>query len=1190
MRNFKFLATAIVAMMLACVLAFSSFAAKTPFTDVDDKNETLSDAVSLLAGIGVTKGVSETKFGTMDLVTREQMAAFVYRLMKNGKTLEGGSNTTPFKDLTDSTYFGYVSWANGLGIIKGTSTTTFNPKGGIILQDAYTMVVRALGHETDSYIYPFTYTDKAEELGLDVGLDSVVGYTTKLTRGDVAIILYNAFFAETGKEEVKQTEKFIGDPYNGKWVLEEKTYNPTLAEDVYDVEVGNFTVRATPKYAFNESEGSTEYIPLCDDYEDEMLHLVAAEDDEALHEMYCEFSETGLSGKADDYIMRGVEVFYTYTTKNEKRTLDKVYFVNSAHSLIETNSVTYYREDGKNDDEFYHYTRGNKNGNKSSYKKLKGYFTVSGKDIYFFDAPYSYLKPTFPTGLTKDQRDELQNEKNVKLIDIKCLDSAKGTYSYYIDESKPVNDADSLHKNLDRVFSTGVYKIKFYDVDGDGIYEYAHYMPATYGFMDGDDNKIFSTDMTKNGPVRDEFKGSELDLKFKPTIYYNDAELRGKDFEDGDMVLAYLNPAANFIEVMAVVEPYNGFVSQVKPKNAWFKIDNIGFATHLSYRVVMDFYDGNDTKYNQYNLLDNPASSNYDFFTRSDYSSGGGTGGSGTFPVLIGDAYDAVGEVFDIYAYKVPGLSTCVLWYDHIEDAQISFGLDELAIPVSDEDHPAQTYTESNFNAELGENVQFAKMYYNGKISYLPLNLEEMYPAFDAGKEGSVYNIADVKKNGVPCYLDKICKVTVDNNGLYTLIPLLHAEDDEGEYIGINNDSSTLVEEDNNKQYGLDLDKQATGTIKKVAGTRFALEDATGSLLGDPFGDGPSIKYFNITGATRIIIKNWLSEEREEYEFLEFNSTNFKASSSNELGNIQYILKGIPDSTTTADLVLLYAEAVEFEFDTKSVDNGWRIVADSEINKDAEGDYRNFYKLFNPYTGTIEENVSGIVYDAKASKLDAALAVGTVVELKNGMVDEESEDLGLIDTSEPTGLVYLTEFVEEDGYLGFVPVEAVENAIADETICCGEDLDNFVAEYKYDGVELNFDGEEFKLTVDRDGDVNYGTALYYEVNEDTVISVLTSEESGKKAILEGEYKLADVSAIAKAGKEFKCYNENVLNRKGEYVTAYADYVKAYVYSAKDAKREDTLPVAEYIIIVVNGDEERIFSDSDDNFLPRTHAE
>jgi len=367
MRNSKFLATTIVALLLACVLAVASFAAVTPFTDVDDKkNETLSDAVSLLNGLGVAKGVSETKFGTMDLVTREQMAAFVYRLMKGGKSLEGGSNTTPFTDLTDSTYYGYVSWANGTGVIKGTSATTFNPKGGITLQDAYTMVVRALDHETDSYVYPFTYIDKAEELGLDEGLDSVVTYTTKLTRGDVAIILYNTFFAETGKEETKQVERLIGG--GKKWVLETKTYNPTVAEDIYDVEVGSFEVRATPKFAFNEDENSDEYIPLCDDFEVDMLHLVAADEDEALQNIYCEFADTGLSGSADDYIMCGVEVFYTYEEKNGNKELEKIYFVNGSRKVLETGSANYEYVDPSEKGDYYYYTRGTKEGTYSDYE------------------------------------------------------------------------------------------------------------------------------------------------------------------------------------------------------------------------------------------------------------------------------------------------------------------------------------------------------------------------------------------------------------------------------------------------------------------------------------------------------------------------------------------------------------------------------------------------------------------------------------------------------------------------------------------------------------------------------------------------------------------------------------------------------------------------------------------------------
>ena len=43
-------------------------------------------------------------------------------------------------------------------------------------------------------------------------------------------------------------------------------------------------------------------------------------------------------------------------------------------------------------------------------------------------------------------------------------------------------------------------------------------------------------------------------------------------------------------------------------------------------------------------------------------------------------------------------------------------------------------------------------------------------------------------------------------------------------------------------------------------------------------------------------------------------------------------------------------------------------------------------------------------------------------------------------------------------------------------------------------------------------------------------------------------------------------------------TEYAEYVKAYIYSSKAPKSEDELPVAEYIIIVVNGGEELIFTD------------
>ena len=78
MSKFKrILTVGITAVMLLAVLSVSAFAATTKFTDVNAKDETLSKAVSLLEGLGVAKGTTETTFGTNENVTRQQMAAFI---------------------------------------------------------------------------------------------------------------------------------------------------------------------------------------------------------------------------------------------------------------------------------------------------------------------------------------------------------------------------------------------------------------------------------------------------------------------------------------------------------------------------------------------------------------------------------------------------------------------------------------------------------------------------------------------------------------------------------------------------------------------------------------------------------------------------------------------------------------------------------------------------------------------------------------------------------------------------------------------------------------------------------------------------------------------------------------------------------------------------------------------------------
>ncbi len=199
----RFLTLTLALVMLVSTLVAGAADAK--FTDVDEENEYLAKAVELLRQRNITKGTSETTFGTDELVTREQMAAFMYRLMRNGEVTEDGVNTTAFTDLEDPTFFFAISWANAQGIIRGTSDTTFNPKGNIILQDAYTMIVRALGYDDGTIAYPFGYIDIAENIGLHEGLDELytlmLRYTEPLTRGEVAIILYNTVNQMDSAEE-----------------------------------------------------------------------------------------------------------------------------------------------------------------------------------------------------------------------------------------------------------------------------------------------------------------------------------------------------------------------------------------------------------------------------------------------------------------------------------------------------------------------------------------------------------------------------------------------------------------------------------------------------------------------------------------------------------------------------------------------------------------------------------------------------------------------------------------------------------------------------------------------------------------------------------------------------------------------------------------------------------------------------
>ncbi|MCI8388449.1 MAG: S-layer homology domain-containing protein [Clostridiales bacterium] len=283
----KFMSGSLATLLLVGIMS-SGISAKS-YTDVKAEDE-YAEQIGILSDIGVIKGTSADEFSPDDPVTREQMAMLLFRLMI-GKDSAGTLNTTAFSDLYDDTYSGAISWANASGYIIGTTDTTFEPTAGITLQDAMTMLVRALGHSSMQMNsgYPWTYIDAAVKLGLDDGLEDI-RYTKELTRAEVAGLLYNALTAEY---LIPRTAS------NGMTFYEATT----IIERVFNYEIDESVIVATNNYAIGGAETVTKKDYVTIKTEDGFLTV--------------KFSELGLAGTADENLGKNVRVVYKLDEKTK---------------------------------------------------------------------------------------------------------------------------------------------------------------------------------------------------------------------------------------------------------------------------------------------------------------------------------------------------------------------------------------------------------------------------------------------------------------------------------------------------------------------------------------------------------------------------------------------------------------------------------------------------------------------------------------------------------------------------------------------------------------------------------------------------------------------------------------------------------------------------------------------------------
>ena len=119
--------------------------ASNPFVDVAE-DQWYTDAVRWASEAGIISGYDASHFGPNDPITREQLSKILYgyAMSKGYEEAAAISNIDRFDDATQINSWAKVSmeWANGLGLIQGTSDTMISPQGKAVRAQVATVLMR----------------------------------------------------------------------------------------------------------------------------------------------------------------------------------------------------------------------------------------------------------------------------------------------------------------------------------------------------------------------------------------------------------------------------------------------------------------------------------------------------------------------------------------------------------------------------------------------------------------------------------------------------------------------------------------------------------------------------------------------------------------------------------------------------------------------------------------------------------------------------------------------------------------------------------------------------------------------------------------------------------------------------------------------------------------------------------------
>ncbi len=179
--------------LLLCGAAFLTAIPAASAAFTDIPDETTAVAAASLQGLGVVSGTSGTTFDPDASLTRAQLCTMVVNALGMGDQVSVYARKTLFSDVPASSWYnGYVNLAYSQGLVNGYGDGTFGPDDAVTYGQAAAILLRMLSYSTQEIGSVWPADYTAFAASLGLSDGLSLGDNDPLTRGQTAVLLYRA--------------------------------------------------------------------------------------------------------------------------------------------------------------------------------------------------------------------------------------------------------------------------------------------------------------------------------------------------------------------------------------------------------------------------------------------------------------------------------------------------------------------------------------------------------------------------------------------------------------------------------------------------------------------------------------------------------------------------------------------------------------------------------------------------------------------------------------------------------------------------------------------------------------------------------------------------------------------------------------------------------------------------------------